>query len=44
MIERFTTVSDDTLSIYYAVSTWNRYTVVEMRSDLIVSRGRAVRR
>ncbi len=47
-IERFTTVSGNTLSIYYAVSTWNPYTVVEMRSDFTISRGltrrRAVRR
>jgi hypothetical protein len=48
MIERFTKVSGNTLSIYYVVSTWNPYTVVEMRSDFSISRGsmkrRAVRR
>lgn len=48
MIERFTTVSGSRLSIYYTVSTWNPYTVVEMRSDFTIrqglSRRRAVRR
>jgi hypothetical protein len=32
MIERFTSVSNSTLYIYYTMSTWNPYTVVEMRS------------
>jgi hypothetical protein len=33
MIGRFTKVTGNTLSIYYSMSTWNPYTVVEMRSD-----------
>ena len=36
MIERFTKLKGITLSIYYAMSTWNPYTVVEMRSDFNV--------
>jgi hypothetical protein len=32
MIERFTSVSNSTLYIYYTMSTWNPYTVVKMRS------------
>jgi hypothetical protein len=47
MIERFTRVTGNRLSIYYTLSTWNPYTVVEMRSDFTISRGskrRAVRR
>jgi hypothetical protein len=32
MIERFTRVDGDTLTIYYTMSTWNPYTVVKMRS------------
>jgi hypothetical protein len=47
MIERFVNVSGTTLSIYYTLSTWNPYTVVEMRSDFAIgdadSRRRAVR-
>ena len=39
MIERFTKVKDDTLSIYYTMSTWNPYTVVLMRSDFNIPRG-----
>ena len=47
MIGRFTRVTGNRLSIYYTLSTWNPYTVVEMRSDFTISRGskrRAVRR
>jgi hypothetical protein len=47
MIERFIRVAGRTLSIYYIVSTWNPYTVVEMRSDFEIvppsSRRRSVR-
>jgi hypothetical protein len=46
MIERFTRVANGKLSIYYTLSTWNPYTVVEMRSDFAIgdsSRRRAVR-
>jgi hypothetical protein len=38
MIERFTKVAGNTLSIYYTNSTWNPYTIVEMRSDFAISR------
>ena len=48
MIERFMRVNGDRLSIYYTLSTWNPYTIVEMRSDFDIghesSRRRAVRR
>jgi len=48
MIERFTRVSGSTLSIYYALSTWNPYTIVLMRADFTIApaaaRRRAVRR
>ena len=37
MIERFTRVRGDRLSIYYVLSTWNPYTIVEMRSDFTIS-------
>ena len=47
MIERFTRVDDDKLSISYLISTWNPYTVVRMRSDfdivVVPSRRRAAR-
>jgi hypothetical protein len=33
LIERFIRVRNETLSIYYTLSTWNPYTVVKMRSD-----------
>jgi Domain of unknown function (DUF4185) len=36
MIERFTKVSADTLTIYYDLSTWNPYTVVLMRSEFSI--------
>lgn len=38
MIERFMSVNNDLLSVYYTMSTWNPYTVVEMRTDLRVLR------
>lgn len=44
MIERFTRVNGNRLSIYYAVSTWNPYTIVEMRSDFTIARGPSRRR
>lgn len=44
MIERFTRVTGDKLSIYYTVSTWNPYTIVEMRSDFTIGRGGSRRR
>jgi hypothetical protein len=43
-IERFTRVSGNKLSIYYTISTWNPYTIVEMRSDFTIGRGEARRR
>lgn len=47
MIERFTRVSGSTLSIHYALSTWNPYTIVLMRTDFTIAttagRMRAVR-
>jgi len=39
LIERFTKVAGTTLSIYYTISTWNPYTIVEMRSDFAISTG-----
>ena len=38
MIERFTTIRGQALSIYYTMSTWNPYTVVKMRSDFAILR------
>jgi hypothetical protein len=38
MIERFMRVAGSTLDIYYVISTWNPYTVVEMRSEFTISR------
>jgi Domain of unknown function (DUF4185) len=38
MIERFTEVKDDTLKIYYTLSTWNPDTVVKMRSEFKIER------
>jgi uncharacterized metal-binding protein len=38
MIERFTRVSGNTLTIEYAMSTWNPYTVVRMRSAFQIAR------
>lgn len=47
MIERFTRVTGNVLSIYYTLSTWNPYTIVEMRSDFTIrtapTRRRAIR-
>jgi hypothetical protein len=37
MIERFTTVSANTLTIYYLMSTWNPYTPVKMRSRFAIA-------
>ncbi len=37
MIEPFTQVSGDTLTIYYTMSTWNPYTVVKMRSKFLIT-------
>ena len=36
MIERFTTVRSNTLTIYYTLSTWNPYTVVLLKSDFTI--------
>ena len=36
VIERFTQLTDATLTIYYVMSTWNPYTVVLMKSQLEV--------
>lgn len=44
MIERFTSISGGTLSVYYTLSTWNPYTIVMMRSDFAVSQGSPRRR
>ncbi len=38
MIERFTRVDDDTLTITYTLSTWNPDTVVKMRSQFRIQR------
>jgi hypothetical protein len=38
MVERFTRVAGDTLKIYYALSTWNPYTIVMMRSEFKITR------
>ena len=37
MIERFTRVTNNTLFIYYTMSTWNPYTVVKMRSAFAIT-------
>lgn len=39
VIERFTRVQDEKLSIYYVLSTWNPYVVVLMRSSFTVVNG-----
>ena len=47
LIERFIRVAARTVSIYYIISTWNPYTVVEMRSDFTIgapSRRRSIRK
>ncbi|MFI5166729.1 MAG: DUF4185 domain-containing protein [Thermoanaerobaculales bacterium] len=36
MIERFTTVDGNTLTISYTMSTWNPYTIVRMRSEFTI--------
>ena len=38
MIGRFTTVTGNTLKIYYALSTWNPYTIVRMKSEFTISK------
>jgi hypothetical protein len=40
VIERFTKLEGDTLSLYYVLSTWNPYVVVLMRSQFNVGTGR----
>jgi hypothetical protein len=40
MIERFTEVQGNTLKIYYTLSTWNPYAVVEMESDFQITQPR----
>jgi hypothetical protein len=37
MIGRFTEIQGDTLKIYYTLSTWNPYAVVEMESDFQIT-------
>ncbi len=37
MVERFTRVAGNRLSIYYTISTWNPYTIVLLRSDFAIS-------
>ncbi len=44
MIERFTRIDRNKLSIYYTLSSWNPYTIVMMRSDFTISQGSARRR
>ena len=36
LIERFTRVTGNKLSSYYILSTWNPYTIVELRSDFSI--------
>lgn len=38
MIERFTKIEGDMLTIYYTMSTWNPYTAVKMRSQFKITR------
>jgi hypothetical protein len=44
LIERFTRITGNKLSIYYTGSTWNPYTIVLMRSDLTIGKTPARRR
>lgn len=44
VIERFTKVTGNMLSIYYTLSTWNPYTTVEMRSDFRIKHPSSRRR
>jgi hypothetical protein len=37
LIERFITVSNNTLALYYTMGTFNPYTVVKMRSDFTIT-------
>ncbi len=39
MIQRFTQVTSDQLTLYYTMSTWNPYTVVLMKSDFAITPG-----
>jgi hypothetical protein len=38
IIERFVTVTGNTLKLYFNVSTWNPYTIVRMRSEFNITR------
>ena len=38
MIGRFTTVTGNTLKIYYTLSTWNPYTIVRMKSEFTITK------
>ena len=44
LIERFTRVTGNKLSIYYTGSTWNPYTIVLLRSELTIGRAGTRRR
>jgi hypothetical protein len=37
LIERFITITNNTLRLYYSMGTFNPYTVVKMRSEFIIS-------
>ena len=37
IIERFVTVTGNTLKLYYNVSTWNPYVIVRMRSQFTIA-------
>ena len=37
MVQRFTTITGDTLKIYYTLATWNPYAVVLMESDFTIA-------
>jgi len=37
MIGRFTTITGNTLRIYFTLSTWNPYTIVRMRADFTIA-------
>ncbi|HLF78952.1 MAG TPA: DUF4185 domain-containing protein [Dehalococcoidia bacterium] len=43
LIERFTRVENDQLTLQYVLSTWNPYVVVRMRSSLAIERGKLAR-
>jgi hypothetical protein len=40
MIERFTRIEGDRLTLQYVLSTWNPYVVVRMRSSFAIERGK----